>query len=600
MHLLLASLLPLVLGPVLVWGLQHAKWAARALDAFVLISVAGLVLLSILPDALVSAGWAAVIAIVAGTVLPIIGGKIFSENLNSFRSTTLLVGLVGLALHATLDGVALAAHGHGHGSALAFAVVLHRLPVGLAIWWLVRPRLGVRVAIGSVALIAMSSAAGFFWAHDACDWMHGQALGIFQALVAGSLLHVAAGHSVAPEKPNPHVRWKVASAVGGLLAAATVALLAHLHPLHRSSPEALTFEQTLFRLSVQSAPALLVAFSTASVVHLLVPVRFGSWTQGGNWMTQAFRGVGVSVPTHTCSCEINPRYESLIQGKVSPLAAITFLVATSEIGVVSVSLSFALLGANLATARIASTLLLAIGVAALLGRSLTQMQIKSPPLPPQPKPALPIGIRLRGALRYGFVEIPDRILPWFVTGLLAAALFEPMVAPRYMHLLPWWLEVPVVATIGMPLYLCASGSTPLAAVLIHKGLSAGAVVSLLLTGPAVNLTTFTLLCKLHGRKVAVAFGLVLASIAISLGVAINALFPKATISLHDLPQLGQLSKICLAGVCTVLLTSWFRQGAHGFVSRVVQLHGHFHSHGSDASSAPKRTAAECMESRHEQ
>ena len=580
MHLLLASIVPLLLGPPLVWLLQRARWAARAIDAFVLTSVAGLVLLSILPSAVAHAGLLAIIAAIAGAILPMLGGKVFSAKTTA-RTLTLAVGLVGLFVHATLDGVALAAHEHGHehGMPLALAVILHRLPVGLAIWWLVRPKLGLRVAVSSVAAICVASFIGFFWAHEAHDWMHGTALSAFQALVAGSLLHVAAGHSVAPEKPGRKDAWQIPSAIGGLLGIGIVVVITEAHPLPHAAESCLDFGETLLSLASLSAPALLIAFALSALFRVVLPDHHGTWLRGRSPLSQAFRGVSAGLPANTCACTLNPRYETLVRRGIPPSAAIAFLVATPVLGAASVLVSFRLLGAELTLARVAAAAFLAVFIGAVLGRALTRVSGNS--LPPQALPAW--APRLREGLHYGFIDVPDRTLPWFTAGVVAAAMLEPMLDPTFLEGLPPGLDVPALALIGMPVFLSALGATPLAAVLIHKGVSVGAVVALALTGPAVNVSTFTLLQQLHGRKLAVTFFLVMAVAATALGYAVNMALPGATVALHDLTP-TPFDHAALGLLALLALWSLLRQGAHGFVSQVVELHDHhhhYHEHGKE-------------------
>lgn len=581
MHLLLASIAPLILGPALVWLLRRARWAANAIDAFVLVSVAGLVLLSILPQTIAEAGVAALVAVAAGTALPMLGGRVFSAK-PSVRSATLVLGLLGLALHATLDGVALAAHDHGHdhhGAPLAFAVVLHRLPVGLAIWWLVRPRAGARIAIAAVAAIVLASVLGFVWAHEAHAWMHGAGLAVFQALVAGSLLHVAAGHSLTPEKPTKGETWRIPSAVGGLLGVAVVFTIAQAHPLPHAFPSALGFSETFLTLASRGAPALLAAYACASLFHTALPRRFGTWLRGRSPLSQAFRGVSAGVPTDACSCTINPSYESLVRSGVPPSAAIAFLVAAPMLGVSSVLLTLLLLGPAFTAGRVVAAALLALLVGAVLGRVLTRVAGQS--IPPAAAERPPWPTRISDALHYGFIDVADRTLPWFFAGLIAASLVEPMLDPATIASVPDPAQVPVLAALGIPVFLCAAGSTPLIAVLAHKGVSAGALVALLLTGPAVNRTTFSLLRQLHGTKVAFAFGIVVAGGAVGLGLAVNVLLPPVRPDLHAMAASSALPEFLALGALG-LLTLWslLRQGAHGFVSQVVELHDHLHhDHG---------------------
>jgi hypothetical protein len=93
--------------------------------------------------------------------------------------------------------------------------------------------------------------------------------------------------------------------------------------------------------------------------------------------------------------------------------------------------------------------------------------------------------------------------------------------------MPGGLEVIGFALLGLPTYVCASGATPFVAVLLASGVSPGAALAFLLTGPATNLTTVGVLSTLHGRRVALTFALAMIAIAVGLGYLVNALLPSA-------------------------------------------------------------------------
>src|SRR5204862_656387 len=92
--------------------------------------------------------------------------------------------------------------------------------------------------------------------------------------------------------------------------------------------------------------------------------------------------------------------------------------------------------------------------------------------------------RVRAGLRFGFGEIVDHTAPWILLGISIASLVDPTLRGEWIAMLPWGADVVLFAFIGMPMYVCASGATPLVAVLIHKGISPGAALAFLLTGPA--------------------------------------------------------------------------------------------------------------------
>ena len=227
MLLLLLSLLPLCFGPLLVLGLQRVPAVIPALDGFVLVSVGGIALLHVLPDCVAHGGWTALAAGVVGFALPFLlerraGGW-------SHRGVVILA-VAGLALHGLLDGVALAAGelAAAQGGVLALGVLIHRIPSGVAIWWLARRRLGLRGALISVGTLGVGSALGFAASHQWQAIFHGGFWHVIQALLFGALLHVLlhAPLSTAPDRLRP--AWRLSAATGATAGSLMLIQLAQL------------------------------------------------------------------------------------------------------------------------------------------------------------------------------------------------------------------------------------------------------------------------------------------------------------------------------------------------------------------------------------
>ncbi|MHC5064007.1 MAG: ZIP family metal transporter [Planctomycetota bacterium] len=137
-HLLL-SILALALGPVFVALAKRLRSTATALDAFVLVAVGGLVLLHILPESILQGGWPALACGLVGFFAPVLTDRLFRPGQRGVLGVVLVLALTGLAAHSVLDGIGLTvedAAGHEH-ELLAWAIILHRLPVGIGIWWIV-------------------------------------------------------------------------------------------------------------------------------------------------------------------------------------------------------------------------------------------------------------------------------------------------------------------------------------------------------------------------------------------------------------------------------------------------------------------------------
>ncbi len=166
-----------------------------------------------------------------------------------------------------------------------------------------------------------------------------------------------------------------------------------------------------------------------------------------------------------------------------------------------------------------------------------------------------------------------------------AALAHPILGQGWLQALPPFLEVMIFALIGLPIYVCASGATPIVAVLLINGVSPGAALAFLLTGPATNVSTFGILAQLHNRKVAIVFGFATMIIAVSLGILVNTLLPNISLlaasDLH-LEETSILQQVSLFLLLSIFLISLLRQGARAFVGEVTSnfklASAHAHTH----------------------
>ena len=194
----LVSLLALAAGPAL-FELGRRMRLARALHWAVVAGVAGLVLFEVLPHCTASAGWVAVLVASVGLLGPLLAhrstaGQRRSET--SGWSGALILAVAALALHSITDGLALAGlgehaheHGHGHDEALGLAVLLHRLPVGAALWALTRER-GLGAAFTGFGVVAAGTVLGYGLAEAALPVLETSTAALLQAFCAGVLLHV--------------------------------------------------------------------------------------------------------------------------------------------------------------------------------------------------------------------------------------------------------------------------------------------------------------------------------------------------------------------------------------------------------------------------
>lgn len=582
------SLVALTLGPVAYGAARVAGHMMAALDGFVFVAITGLVVIHIVPDSVALAGWPAVAVVAVGVWLPTLIEHRLRTMARQVHAVTLVFGLIAIAIHAFADGLALGTvtGDSDHVNMLPMAVVVHRLPVGLTVWFLLRPLYGRRAATAALGLMAVATMAGFGSGGAVLTALESRGWGLFQALVAGTLLHVVLHRSypvTAGSVPASTRRWQsgLGAVVGLLLLAATTTG----RDLGATVNEG---AQVFYVLARESAPALLLAYVAAGLVYGLLPRGTVQWMSRGTSLSQALRGMAFGLPLPICSCGVVPLYRSLVVAGVPATAGMAFLVATPELSLDAILISVPLLGGEFTVVRIVAAVTVALLTGWIVGplaRTLVARHSGATTL----GPAQPLTQRLRRGLAQGLGEVVDTTAPWILVGLALAAVAHSLIGGRWDTIVPAGLEVEFFALLGMPIYVCASGATPLVAVLIHNGVSPGAALAFLLTGPATNLTTIGVLTRLHGRRTALMFSGSVVVIALLLGRAVNGL----TDVTGRVPDLGghhegdfEWLDAALALLGVLFLSSLVRQGPRAFVGELFEAdgegeEGHDHDHDHD-------------------
>ena len=588
--LLIVALVAIAIGPAVVSLGARVAPLKSGLDGLSLALVVGLCLLHLIPHALEHGGFAAVVAAVTVAIAPML-----LDRLGALNGMAWKVGLVVLlAMHAALDGAALAVVQGGAGLALAMAVAAHRLPVGLLVFGsasrvggVERPRTGW-LAIG---ILAVATVGGFVAGPLIAGVAPESAEGILEGLVVGALVHIlfegrrhahhapddphhghAHAHAYDPmhsdhdhhhEDVDPGHGPSVAGALIGLAALSGFVVFATGQPaLEHTELAALTFVD----LALTCAPALLVGYTLAGLFAGLfgAPSFFGKGPA-----TEALSGVGFGARLPLCSCGVLPLYESLVRRGVSETGAVAFLVAAPALGIEALVLTVPLLGGPVATARVVGALAIALVVGVGIGSMVAARGPQAVDHPPEPPTQW-----LVGGLKFAYIDLVDHTLPWVALGVTVAAVVEPVLGHDLMVRVPPALQVVSAGALAIPFYVCAAGATPLAAIAVHKGLSAGAALTYLLAAPVLNGTTFGVLAKLHGRATAVRWVAGVVALSIAVGWAVDAL-PVALPSIGHGGAHGPWAWSALAVVALLGLASLLRQGPRGTLGQILEpIHAH--------------------------
>jgi uncharacterized protein len=605
--LLAATLLAMAVAPLLY------RWAASEsiesfLDGFALITVGGLAAFHLLPEALEHGGAPALGFAVVGALSP----ALFEHRKNKGDGKAMLFAvLVGILPHVALESAALGAATSDEALGLGVAIVAHRLPVALFVYALLRQGRGERAAGWSIVLLLITTAIGFAVGGSLKHLLDPTALACLHALVGGSLLHVAATRhidlrsatvtkgachkhppddeptandpaSAAPSLSPPSAvvlpagdtttpRPKVLATLGACLGAVLLAVAQTTSHHHEGASEATSFGATFMTLALRIAPPLLLAYALASLLRASVRSKqaHGLRTPAKTW--HALRGLLFGLPMPICSRSALSTYRNLLHSGVPAVVALGFLIAVPQFSIEALLLSIPLLGAQLTAARVLTALAITLSVASLTARFI---QTKSAPCeePLTAPESQGFGQRIRNGFRFGFIELFDHTLPWVLAGLLAAAWVEPLLGHGLLSNVPKPLQVLGFALMGVPLYVCASGATPVAAIAIHKGASAGAALAFVIAGPVLHPATFRLMAKEHGRMAATIFGLSVFSCSVAAGILVDALAIQALLELHNHPNTaaGPMEWLCLFSLGMLFVASVIRQGPRGTLAQVMQ------------------------------
>lgn len=321
------------------------------------------------------------------------------------------------------------------------------------------------------------------------------------------------------------------------------------------------FSNTL-ALYLDAAPWLLLGLVAAGLIKAWVPDGVLTRWLGGRGIWPITKAALIGAPLPLCSCGVLPAALGLHRGGASRSATVSFLIATPETGVDSLAVSYALLGPFMAVVRPVAAIFSAI-FTGLLSSLVPEPQ--AAPLPEAPScsgccsgscsaPAVvPEGFLQKSVagLRYTVTDILDDIAPWLAAGLVLAGIVATFVPPQ--ALAAWGSGLPAMVLmllVGVPMYICATASTPVAAALLLAGVSPGTVLVFLLAGPATNLATLAVVKRELGNGVLVAYLLGISVASIGLGLLTDVI--ASHLAINVMTQLGKGAE---------LLPAWLAWGS---------------------------------------
>ena len=355
---LLASCLALLIGPLFYRYFSSGSGLQKGLDGFIFVSLGGLVLIHILPELLEHGGILAIVFVILGLWGPTASERLFHRYSEITHNFALFLGISGLLLHTITDGSAMVlAQQEGNSILLALGVILHRLPVGFAVWWILKPHLGIRWTLVIFAAIMVFTGIGYFASEQLLSHTSIDKTVYLQAFVTGSILHVVLHQPHGQHETDKQGKYEYQAGIGSLLGIALLMALllmdtgGHQHAHHDHSTE------QLIPWLLILAPILLLSYTAAAVRF-----KFG----------------------------LTPQDNSLTRRWFQRLAGPEALIIT-----------FLLLGPWFALFQLVVTLIMSVYL------SYAQVQITDP------HSQLP-----HRALHFGFAHLVDRSAPWILLSLV--------------------------------------------------------------------------------------------------------------------------------------------------------------------------------------
>lgn len=260
----------------------------------------------------------------------------------------------------------------------------------------------------------------------------------------------------------------------------------------------------LFR---EMAPYLIFGFLIAGLLHVLMPDKtIARHFRSGN-IVSVFKASVFGIPLPLCSCGVIPVAAHLRKQGAGQGPTLSFLISTPTTGVDSILATYGVMGPLLAVARPVAALINGM-IAGVLANWLPAEERPALANIDQTAKAAPTGFRqkARQVLKYAFVDLIADVAKWLLIGIVVGGLISYLIPNAWIETFAnhRWLAYFVMLLIGIPMYVCATGSIPIAASLMLKGLSPGAAFVFLFAGPATNTATVSFVGgKMGSRPLAI-------------------------------------------------------------------------------------------------
>lgn len=354
------------------------------------------------------------------------------------------------------------------------------------------------------------------------------------------------------------------------------------------------FLYSLLAIVNAMSPYVLLGFLVAGLLHVFVrPEVMARHLAGGGWKP-VVKAALFGIPLPLCSCGVLPAAVALRRRGASKGASTSFLIATPQTGVDSIAATYSLLGLPFAIIRPIAALFGAAAGGMAVDRSDKDGATDPGEFEAQEAEKMPRTFwgKIVEAVRYGLVDMVASVGKWLVIGLIVAALITVFVPDELFVRLSAYpiIAMLLMVLIAVPMYVCATGSIPIALSLMLKGLTPGVAFVLLMAGPAANFASVMVIGRAMGRKATAVYVCSVILTALLFGIIIDYLLPTSWF----LPAVTSLDPACHHGLglfeslCSILLVGLLIYAA--VRTRVSGSHCHCGCGGGETCSCSTENA----------
>ncbi|WP_328824548.1 SO_0444 family Cu/Zn efflux transporter [Thalassotalea algicola] len=325
-------------------------------------------------------------------------------------------------------------------------------------------------------------------------------------------------------------------------------------------------------LTLDASPWLLLGLLIAGLMKAWLPPNLLSKHLGaGNFAIIKAALIGAPLPL--CSCGVIPVATELRRSGASPEATSSFLVATPETGVDSITVSYAMLGPVFAIFRPISAILSAIATGFLVktakhtdtpnnitttsccAKKAPKVENETSCCSSAKQPKESFFDKTLSGIKYALTKLIDDLIKWLLVGLIFATLVKTFIPTSFLTEYGSGLvAMLIMIAISIPMYICATASTPVAAGFIMAGVSPGTALVFMMAGPATNISTLGVIKSEMGNAVLIRYLTGISACAIGFGMLLDSLVGYMGIDIaHHMQHSHELLPLWLTTFCALII-----------------------------------------------